>query len=57
MDDKEKDFTKILDDIIKNKELLEVFNDQTFIWWSKKEIIKVVKFMVNKYIKKNSSPI
>ena len=35
--------------------LLSVFNDQSFIWWNKKDIIKLIEKIVEKYIKKNSS--
>ena len=34
--------------------LLSVFQDQSFIWWNKKDIIKVIEAMVSKYIRKNS---
>jgi hypothetical protein len=34
--------------------LLSVFNDQLFIWWNKKDIIKFIEKIVEKYIKKNS---
>lgn len=55
MNDDEKDFTEILEIIKNNSELLEVFNDQTYIWWNKKDVIKIVKHMISKYIHKKSS--
>jgi hypothetical protein len=35
--------------------LLSVFQDQSFIWWNKSDIIKFIEAIVGKYIKKNSS--
>jgi hypothetical protein len=43
-------------EIIKNDQtLLNVFNDQTFIWWNKKDVIDIVKDIITKYVKSNSS--
>lgn len=49
------DFVEILNTIKENPNLLEVFNDQSFVWWNKKDIIKLIEKIVGKYVKKNSS--
>ena len=54
MSDKNKDFVEMLNTIKEDKELLEVFNDQSMIWWNKIDIINLVKELVTKYIDKNS---
>ena len=48
------DFSEILHSIKLEPNLLEVFNDQSFIWWNKKDIIDLIEKTVNKYVKKNS---
>ncbi len=53
--DNKYDFTEILNIIKENPNLLEIFNDQSFVWWNKKDIIKLVEKIVEKYVKKNSS--
>lgn len=53
--DNKYDFTEILNTIKENPNLLEVFNDQSFVWWNKKDIIKFIEKIVGKYVKKNSS--
>jgi hypothetical protein len=53
--DNKYDFTEILNTIKENPKLLEVFNDQSFVWWNKKDIIKLIEKIVGKYVKKNSS--
>lgn len=50
-----KDILEMLNVIKLSPSLLSVFNDQSFIWWSKKDIIKFVERIVEKYIKKDSS--
>ena len=55
MGDKNKDFVKMLYDIQQNKELLEVFDEQSLIWWNKKDIIKIISNIVEKFINKNSN--
>lgn len=40
--------------IKQNPELLEIFDDQSFIWWNKKDLIDIIKDIVEKYINKNS---
>ena len=54
--DNQMDFIQMLDNIKQNKELLEVFNTQSTIWWNKKDIIELISKVVKKYIKKNSEP-
>ena len=54
MSDKNKDFVEMLNTIKEDKELLEVFNDQSMIWWNQIDIINLVKELVTKYIDKNS---
>lgn len=56
MNDKEMDFVKILENIKKNPNLLDVFNKQCTIWWNRQDIIDFLIKIVNKYIKKNSDP-
>jgi len=49
------DFVKMLNDIKENPELLETFDDQCLIWWNKKDLIELIKDIVNKYFDKNSN--
>jgi len=55
MNTEDKDILEMLNVIKSNPSLLSVFNDQSFIWWNKKDIIKLIEKIVEKYIKKNSS--
>ncbi len=55
MSDTNKDFIKMLSDIHQNPELLEVFDEQSLIWWNKKDLINIIKDIVKKYINKNSN--
>jgi len=50
-----KDFVKMLNDIKDNKELLEIFDDQCQIWWDKKNLINIIKDIIEKNFNKNSS--
>jgi len=50
-----KDILEMLNTIKTNPSLLEVFQDQSFIWWNKKDIINIMEKIVEKYVKKNSS--
>ena len=49
------DFNEILNTVKTNPELLEIFNDQCFIWWNHSDIIDMCINIVNKYISKDSS--
>jgi hypothetical protein len=55
MNTEDRDILEMLNVIKSSPSLLSVFNDQSFIWWNKKDIIKLVEKIVEKYIKKNSS--
>lgn len=55
MNTEDKDILEMLNVIKLNPSLLSVFNDQSFIWWNKKDIILLIEKIVEKYIKKNSS--
>jgi hypothetical protein len=52
--DSNKDFANMLDYIKENEELLDVFDDQTLIWWDKKELISIIIDIINKYFDKKS---
>jgi hypothetical protein len=43
------DFIRMLNDIKENPELLNTFNAQCFIWWSKKDLIDLIKDIISKY--------
>jgi hypothetical protein len=49
------DFVKMLNDIKENPELLDTFNDQCLIWWNKKDLIDLIKDIVNNYFDKKSN--
>ena len=49
------DFVKMLNDIKENPELLDIFDEQCLIWWNKKELIDLIKEIVNKYFDKTSN--
>ena len=49
-----KDILEMLNVIKLSPSLLSVFNEQSFVWWSKKDIIKLIESIVEKYVKKNS---
>jgi len=53
-DDKCKDFLEMLNMIAKDKELLEIFDDQSMIWWGNSDVIHMIKDMTEKYIDKGS---
>jgi hypothetical protein len=55
MSDTNKDFIKMLTNIKENPELLEVFDEQSLIWWNKKDLINIIKNIVEKFINKNSN--
>jgi hypothetical protein len=50
----DKDILEMLNVIKSQPSLLNVFHDQSFIWWSKKDIIGLMEKIVEKYVKKNS---
>ena len=43
----------MLETIKNNEELLEVFDEQSYIWWNKKEIINLISEVIKKCINKN----
>jgi hypothetical protein len=49
------DIMVMMDTIKNTPTLLEVFQDQSFIWWNKKDTIKLMERIINKYIKKDTS--
>jgi hypothetical protein len=49
------DFVKMLNDIKDTPELLDTFDDQCLIWWNKKDLIDLIKDIVNKYFDKSSN--
>jgi hypothetical protein len=50
-----KDILEMFNFITNSPSLLSVFQDQSFIWWNKPDIIKFIELIVEKYIRKNSS--
>jgi hypothetical protein len=50
----DKDILTMLKTIRNNPTLLDVFKDQSFIWWNKPDIINLIEKIVEKYIKKDS---
>jgi len=54
MNTQHKDILEMLNVIKTNPELLNVFQDQSFIWWNKKDIIRLIETIIGKYVKKNS---
>jgi hypothetical protein len=54
MNTEHKDILEMLNVIKTNPTLLSVFQDQSFIWWNKPDIIKLIEAIVGKYIRKNS---
>lgn len=53
--DNNNDFMEMLTTIANNEELLEVFNDQTFIWWNQSDIMELIREISTKYIKKDDT--
>ena len=54
MNTEHKDILEMLNVIKSSPALLSVFQDQSFIWWNKPDIIKLIQAIVGKYIRKNS---
>ena len=50
-----KDFVKMLNDIQENPELLDMFDEMCLIWWNKKDLINIIRNIVSKYFEKNSN--
>ena len=50
LDNKESNLIKILDIIEKNEDLLEIFNDQSNIWWGNINIFNIIKKIIMNYI-------
>jgi predicted RNA-binding protein len=44
---KNMDFVTMLNDIKENPELLETFDDQCLIWWNKKDLLDLIKEIIN----------
>jgi hypothetical protein len=55
MKETNKDFINMLSFIKNNPELLEIFDEQSLIWWNKKDLINIISDITNKYINKNSN--
>lgn len=49
-----KDILEMFNVVRNSPALMNVFQDQTFIWWNKPDIIQFVQVILEKYIKKNS---
>ena len=54
MNTEHKDILEMLNVIKTSPTLLSVFQAQSFIWWNKPDIIKLIEAIVGKYIRKNS---
>ena len=52
--DNNKNFLEMLSMIKENEELLEIFNQQTYLWWNNSNIIDFIYYLTKKYIKENS---
>jgi hypothetical protein len=50
-----RDFVRMLCDIKANKELLEVFDEQSFVWWNKRGLIDIIKEITENNFEKNSN--
>lgn len=55
IENKNKDFINMLNDIKESNELLEIFDDQCLIWWNKKGLINIIHDIINKYFDKSSN--
>ena len=54
MNTEHKDILEMLNVIKTSPTLLNVFKDQSFIWWNKPDIIKLIETIIAKYVKRNS---
>jgi hypothetical protein len=52
---KNMDFVNMLNDIKNNPELLDTFDEQCLIWWNKKDLIDLIRNIVEKYFNKSSN--
>lgn len=50
-----RDILEMLNAVRINPTLLAVFEDQSFIWWNRPDVIKLIEAIVSKYVKKNST--
>jgi len=55
IENKNKDFIHMLNNIKESNELLEIFDDQCLIWWNKKGLIDIIHDIINKYFDKSSN--
>jgi len=55
IENKNKDFITMLNDIKNNEELLEIFDDMCLIWWNKKGLITIIKNIIENFFDKNSN--
>ena len=54
MNTEHKDILEMLNVIKTNPTLLDVFQDQSFVWWKNPDIIRLFEAIVGKYIRKDS---
>ena len=55
MKETNKDFMNMLSYIKNNPELLEIFDEQSLIWWNKTDLINIISEITKKYINKESN--
>ena len=55
IENKNKDFITMLNDIKNNEELLDIFDDMCLIWWNKKGLINIIKNIIEKFFDKSSN--
>jgi len=53
--DNNMNFIKILNHIKETPELLEIFNEQCFIWWNNKNVIELIRQIVSIYFNKGTN--
>jgi len=49
------DILEMLNMIKNNPTLLEVFEEQSWVWWNQRNVIKLIEEILGKYIRKNTS--
>lgn len=54
MDNDKKNFMEMITMIQQNKELIEIFDEQSQIWWKRSGLIDVIKKIVNEYYDEDS---